>query len=102
VLALIDGLGQPAALLTNNGPILEACLDRELFAMRCRFERCLLSCRLGHTKPDRPRFAAPPSTSRSQLISCCSSMISPRTSSAPNKPDGKRFCSPPIPRSKQS
>lgn len=52
VLALIDKLGRPAALFTDNGPILEACLRHELASLSARFQHSLLSWRLGATKSD--------------------------------------------------
>jgi glucose-1-phosphatase len=56
VLAAIDGMGGDHALLTNNGPILDTCLAVELQALRGRFQRCILSCHLGCTKPDPGAF----------------------------------------------
>jgi HAD superfamily hydrolase (TIGR01509 family) len=57
VLELIDELGEPAALLSNNGPIVEACLDHELNAVGDRFAHRLLSWRLSATKPSPEAFS---------------------------------------------
>jgi glucose-1-phosphatase len=56
VLACIDGLAGPHALLTDNGPILEACLQHELQSIAARFDSVLLSWRLGTTKGDPTTF----------------------------------------------
>jgi HAD superfamily hydrolase (TIGR01509 family) len=56
VLEIIDGLGLPCALLTNNGPILEACLDVDLPGLADRFSPILLSWRLGTMKPAPAAF----------------------------------------------
>jgi putative hydrolase of the HAD superfamily len=56
VLAVIDLLGAPAALLTNNGPIVDEILDNELFDVGRRFCWRLLSCRLGAMKPHPDAF----------------------------------------------
>lgn len=56
VLELIDELGEPAALLSNNGPVVEACLANELDAISDRFAHCLLSWRLSATKPSPEAF----------------------------------------------
>ena len=58
VLALLDTAPGPAALLTNNGPILEACLAHELRGVAECFDHILLSWRLGHAKPDPDVFSA--------------------------------------------
>jgi glucose-1-phosphatase len=52
VLALVDEIAGPHALLTDNGPILEACLEHELRTIADRFDPVLLSWRLGVTKAD--------------------------------------------------
>ena len=58
VLALIDRLVVPAVLFTNNGPIVDNCLDHELSRVRARFAHVLLSWRLGAVKPEPAAFAA--------------------------------------------
>ncbi len=58
VLALIDRLAWPAVLFTNNGPMVDACLDHELFRVRGRFAHVFLSWQLGATKPDPTAFDA--------------------------------------------
>lgn len=56
VLELIDRRGERAALFTDNGPILEACLHHELRAIGDRFDPILLTWRLGATKSDDAAF----------------------------------------------
>lgn len=56
VLELIDEIGEPAALLSNNGPIVEACLAHELSDIADRFTHCILSWRLSATKPSPEAF----------------------------------------------
>lgn len=51
ILQLVDRLEQPSVLLTNNGPVLAACLRAELAPIGSRFVRHLLSCDLRATKP---------------------------------------------------
>jgi putative hydrolase of the HAD superfamily len=50
VLRLVDDLGA-GAILTNNGPLVEAALRHELAAIGDRLDPWLLSWRLGATKP---------------------------------------------------
>jgi glucose-1-phosphatase len=52
VLALIDRLAVPAVLFTNNGPMVDSCLDHELFRVRGRFAHVFLSWELGAAKPE--------------------------------------------------
>lgn len=54
----VHRLTTPTALLTNNGPLLEAALGAELSAVGDAFDQLLLSWRLGATKPDPAAFAA--------------------------------------------
>ena len=56
VLALVRALDRPAALLSNNGPILEDCLAYELDLVGSSFDLVLLSWRLGATKPASEAF----------------------------------------------
>lgn len=56
VLAIIDRIDEPAALFTDNGVILEACLQNELAPLARHFEQLLLSCRLGVKKSDPLAF----------------------------------------------
>jgi len=58
VLALVDAVaaGAGIALLSNNGPVVDDCLDHELADIGLRFEHRLLSWRLGAMKPDRRAF----------------------------------------------
>jgi glucose-1-phosphatase len=56
VLDLIDELGEPAALLSNNGPIVTACLGDELSLIGDRFAHLVLSWQLGAAKPSRAAF----------------------------------------------
>jgi glucose-1-phosphatase len=56
VLALVRSLDRPVALFSNNGPITEDCLRRELAAVGDAFDLVLLSWRLGATKPDPNAF----------------------------------------------
>jgi glucose-1-phosphatase len=56
VLALADAVGEPSALLTNNGPILGACLEAGDVDLGGRFAPRLLSWQLGRAKPDREAF----------------------------------------------
>jgi HAD superfamily hydrolase (TIGR01509 family) len=58
VLALVRSLDRPAALFTNNGPILEDCLAHELDAVGSSFDQVLLSWRLGATKPASEAFVS--------------------------------------------
>lgn len=58
VLALIDRLAWPAVLFTNNGPMVEECLDNELFRVRGRFANVFLSWQIGVTKPEPGAFDA--------------------------------------------
>lgn len=57
VLALVRALDRPAVLFSNNGPITEDCLGRELGAVGSAFDTLLLSWRLGATKPAGEAFA---------------------------------------------
>jgi glucose-1-phosphatase len=56
VLDLVRSLDRPVALFSNNGPITEDCLHRELAAVGDAFDTVLLSWRLGATKPDPEAF----------------------------------------------
>jgi HAD superfamily hydrolase (TIGR01509 family) len=56
VLALVRSLDRPVALFSNNGPITEDCLHRELAAVGDAFDQVLLSWRLGATKPASDAF----------------------------------------------
>jgi FMN phosphatase YigB (HAD superfamily) len=56
VLALVRSLDRPAALFSNNGPITEDCLHRDLVAVGDAFDLVLLSWRLGATKPASEAF----------------------------------------------
>jgi len=56
VLDLITRAECPAALFTNNGPLLEAALDHELGGVGDVFDHRLFSWRLGTTKPDPQAF----------------------------------------------
>jgi glucose-1-phosphatase len=56
VLALVRALDRPTALFSNNGPITEDCLHRELVAVGDAFDLVVLSWRLGATKPDPDAF----------------------------------------------
>ena len=47
----------PTALFTNNGPMLEANLARELRSVGALFDRLMFSWQLGTTKPDPVAFA---------------------------------------------
>ena len=58
VLALVDRLHVPAVLFTNNGPIVDRCLDHELSRVRARFAHVLLSWRLGAVKPEPAAYEA--------------------------------------------
>jgi HAD superfamily hydrolase (TIGR01509 family) len=58
VLALIDRLAVPAVLFTNNGPMVDSCLDHELFRVRGRFKHVFLSWELGAAKPDAAAYQA--------------------------------------------
>jgi HAD superfamily hydrolase (TIGR01509 family) len=58
MLAVIDRLALPAVLFTNNGPIVDACLDHELGRVRDRFAHVFLSCQLGATKPEPAAYDA--------------------------------------------
>ncbi len=53
VLALVDRVLVPAALLTNNGPVVEALFVDHLAAVAARCSPVMLSWRLGATKPSR-------------------------------------------------
>jgi HAD superfamily hydrolase (TIGR01509 family) len=57
VLTLIDRLTVPAVLFTNNGPMVDHCLDREQ-DVRARFAHVLLSWRLGAVKPEPTPYEA--------------------------------------------
>jgi putative hydrolase of the HAD superfamily len=57
LLALVRRVRRPTALFSNNGPILEDCLGRELTSVTTAFDRLLLSWRLQGTKPDPEAFA---------------------------------------------
>jgi FMN phosphatase YigB (HAD superfamily) len=57
VLALVRSLDRPVALFSNNGPITEDCLRRELVEVGDAFDLVVLSWRLGATKPDPGAFA---------------------------------------------
>jgi putative hydrolase of the HAD superfamily len=56
VLALVDNLTVPAALFTNNGPIVDEILDHELVDVGRRFAHRLLSCQVKAVKPDQLAF----------------------------------------------
>jgi FMN phosphatase YigB (HAD superfamily) len=57
VLHLVAGIEDlPAALLTNNGPILDDCLHAELAGVACHFADVVLSWRLGARKPSAECF----------------------------------------------
>lgn len=56
VLDLVDRIGEPAALFTDNGPILEACLEHELEPLARHFQYFVLSCHLGATKRETVAF----------------------------------------------
>ncbi len=58
VLALVAEAACPTALLTNNGPLLEAGLATDLAPVAAAFDHLLFSWRLGVTKPDPAAFAA--------------------------------------------
>ena len=58
VLAVIDRLVVPAALFTNNGPMVSCCLDHELASVRARFAHVLLSWELGAVKPEPAAYEA--------------------------------------------
>ena len=58
VLALIDRATCPAALFTNNGPLLEAALGHDLAEVGDVFDRLVFSWHLGTTKPDPTSFPA--------------------------------------------
>jgi FMN phosphatase YigB (HAD superfamily) len=58
VLALIDRLAVPAVLFTNNGPMVDSCLDHELFRVRGRFANVFLSWELGAAKPEPAAYQA--------------------------------------------
>ena len=58
VLALIDRLAVPAVLFTNNGPMVDSCLDHELFRVRGRFKQVFLSWQLGTVKPEPAAYQA--------------------------------------------
>ena len=58
VLALIDRLAVPAVLFTNNGPMVDSCLDHELFRVRGRFAHVFLSWELGAAKPEPAAYTA--------------------------------------------
>jgi putative hydrolase of the HAD superfamily len=55
VLGLVDELG-PGAILTNNGPLVEAALGEELATIGNLLDPWLLSWRLGATKPAPQAF----------------------------------------------
>lgn len=56
VLGLVAGVQRPTVLFTNNGPLLEDCLDHELAGVAAPFDQILLSWRIGATKPDPVAF----------------------------------------------
>jgi HAD superfamily hydrolase (TIGR01509 family) len=56
LLRAVRRLSTPTALLTNNGPLLEAALDAELSEVGDAFDQVLLSWRLGTAKPDVEAF----------------------------------------------
>lgn len=56
VLALVRSLDRPTVLFSNNGPIAEDCLRRELGTVGAAFDLLLLSWRLGATKPAAEAF----------------------------------------------
>ena len=58
VLALVDRLAVPAVLFTNNGPMVDSCLDHELFRVRGRFAHVFLSWELGAAKPEPAAYTA--------------------------------------------
>ena len=57
VLALIEAASGPVTLFTNNGPLLELALDRELAEVGRLFDQLAFSWRLGTTKPEPEAFA---------------------------------------------
>jgi putative hydrolase of the HAD superfamily len=56
MLRAIDRIEGPTALLTNNGPLLEAALAEELAPVAQRFDHLLVSWRLGAAKPEPEAF----------------------------------------------
>lgn len=56
VLRLVQSTPVRTALFTNNGPLLEACLQAELSDVGQAFGELLFSWRLGCTKPDPDAF----------------------------------------------
>ena len=56
VLAVVDRLAVPAAVLTNNGPVLEGLFAGVLAPIALRCSPILLSWRLQATKPSREVF----------------------------------------------
>ncbi|HEY8527828.1 MAG TPA: HAD-IA family hydrolase [Acidimicrobiales bacterium] len=58
VLALVRALDRPTVLFSNNGPITEDCLQRELAVVGFAFDTVLLSWRLGATKPAAEAYSA--------------------------------------------
>ena len=58
VLRLASGARCTTALLTNNGPLLEAALEHELADVGRAFDQHLFSWRLGAAKPDPAAFGA--------------------------------------------
>jgi putative hydrolase of the HAD superfamily len=57
VLDLVERTTRPTAVFTNNGPLLEAALGRELAAVGEVFDRVVCSWHLGATKPDPAAYA---------------------------------------------
>ncbi|HXY95285.1 MAG TPA: HAD family phosphatase [Acidimicrobiia bacterium] len=58
VLRVVDRITVPTVLFSNNGPIVDDCLDHELARVRGRFSHVLLSWQLGAVKPDPAAFDA--------------------------------------------
>ena len=56
VLRLVRSLATPTALLTNNGPLMEAAVTAELSEVGDAFDHLVFSYRLGAAKPDPEAF----------------------------------------------
>lgn len=56
VIRIVTSSPLRTALLTNNGPLMEAALDAELVGIGSVFDQLLFSWRLGATKPDPEAF----------------------------------------------
>lgn len=56
VIDLVDRIGEPAALYTDNGPILQACLEHELEPLARHFQHIVLSCHIRATKRETVAF----------------------------------------------